>query len=213
MELTAALCSVKVSQQLKEELKCQVDEEVLWTDILGYIGNKSRRFHVFVANRVEEIQDNTLIDQWRYIESESNPADNASHGIRTAYGSRWITGPTFLWNEKSLWPANRCIQPPESNLECNDPEVKQGVALATITNADDAQISKADPLSHLDYFSNWYRAQRAVGERVRNHSITEETTNQLQVNDLEKSTTVIIKAVPSQLLQAQDENLKANATE
>ena len=74
LELTAAVCSVRISLQLRWELEYPIDQEYFWTDskvVLGYIGNESRRFHVFVANRVQEIQDNTSIDQWKHV--ESNP--------------------------------------------------------------------------------------------------------------------------------------------
>ena len=80
LELTAAVCSVRISQQLRRELEYHIDREYFWTDsnvVLGYIRNESRRFHVFVANRVQEIQDSTSIDQWKYIESKENPADEA----------------------------------------------------------------------------------------------------------------------------------------
>lgn len=35
------------------------------------------------ANRVLEIQDSTHRRLWRYVESEQNPADEASHGMKT----------------------------------------------------------------------------------------------------------------------------------
>ena len=86
LELTAAVCSVRISQQLQRELEYTIDQEYFWTDskvVLGYIANESRRFHVFVANRVQEIQENTSVDQWKYVESKQNPADEASRGLKT----------------------------------------------------------------------------------------------------------------------------------
>lgn len=83
LELTAAVCSVRISQQLRRELEYHINREYFWTDsnvVLGYISNESRRFHVFVANRVQEIQDSTSIDQWKYVESKENPADEALWG-------------------------------------------------------------------------------------------------------------------------------------
>ena len=65
-ELTAATLSVKVSKMLREELDINISSEVFWTDsqaVLGYINNDSRRFKIFVANRVQLIQDNTDIKQ------------------------------------------------------------------------------------------------------------------------------------------------------
>ena len=49
LELTAAVCSVRISQQLRRELSYHIDQEYFWTDskvVLGYISNESRRFHV-----------------------------------------------------------------------------------------------------------------------------------------------------------------------
>ena len=65
-ELTAATLSVKVLKMLREELDINISSEVFWTDsqaVLGYINNDSQRFKIFVANRVQFIQDNTDIKQ------------------------------------------------------------------------------------------------------------------------------------------------------
>ena len=62
LELTAATVSVTVSNMLKEELLYDNVEEFFWTDskvTLGYISNVARRFHTFVANRVQKIRNNT----------------------------------------------------------------------------------------------------------------------------------------------------------
>ena len=102
-ELTAAVLSVRVSEQLKRELDIEITGEVIWTDsrvVLGYIANNVRRFHVFVANHVQEIQDKSAARQWRYVDTKSNPADEASRGIRLngLTKSKWILGPDFLTN-------------------------------------------------------------------------------------------------------------------
>lgn len=58
LELTAAMVSAAVSRFLREELDLKFDQEFFWTDsqvVLGYIKNKARCFHVFVANRVKKI--------------------------------------------------------------------------------------------------------------------------------------------------------------
>ena len=59
LELSAAVVAVRVSDILKRELEVDCMQEVFWTDskiVLGYISNEARRFHVFVANRVERIK-------------------------------------------------------------------------------------------------------------------------------------------------------------
>lgn len=107
LELTAAVVSVRVSDMLRQELQYERVEEIFWTDskvVLGYIKNDSKRFHVFVANRVQEIRDQTSPSQWRHIETKCNPADDASRGITAkelVESSRWISGPEFLWMPKT----------------------------------------------------------------------------------------------------------------
>ena len=90
------------------ELEYHIKEEYFWTDsrvVLGYISNESRQFQVFVANRVQEIQENTSVDQWKYIKSKENPAEEASRGMKAHEmpESRWITGPQFLWEKEDQW--------------------------------------------------------------------------------------------------------------
>ena len=108
LELTAAVCSVRISQQIHRELEYRIDEDFYWTDskvVLGYLNNESKRFHVYVANRIQEIQDCTDKKQWRYIESKQNHTDEASRGMRARdlLDSRWILGPDFLWSKDHTW--------------------------------------------------------------------------------------------------------------
>lgn len=152
LELTAAVTSVRISDQLRRELQLENTEETFQTDskvVLGYIANESRRFHVYVANCVQEIQDKTFLKQWRYVETRSNPADDASRGICTQdiSNSKWILGPEFLWKEENQW-AEAMIgkeiiagEPPEQ-----DPEVKRVVAMATTTSA--PEVTLADRIEY-----------------------------------------------------------------
>lgn len=62
LELTADLVLVKVSSILLEELAIIKITEWFWTDnkvVFGYISNDSRRFPVFVANRIQHIRNHT----------------------------------------------------------------------------------------------------------------------------------------------------------
>ena len=111
-------------------------EEFFWTDnmaVLGYINNDARRFHVFVANRVQETREQTSPGQWHYVATKSNPADLASHGVgaQELLDSRlWWNGPDFLWNACEDW------NPPLDVLSIlpDDPELKKVSALATQTS-------------------------------------------------------------------------------
>ena len=66
LELTAALVSVRIGVILRKELEYEQITEVFWTYskvVIGYISNDARRFHTFVANRVQQIRDRTSPDQ------------------------------------------------------------------------------------------------------------------------------------------------------
>lgn len=84
LELSAAVVSVKLSVMLKKELDMKIDQEFFWSDsrvVLGYINNDARRFHIFVANRVQLIRNNSDPSQWYYVDTSENPADHASRGL------------------------------------------------------------------------------------------------------------------------------------
>ena len=158
LELTAAVVSVRISNLLKRELTLQQHvSEFFWTDskvVLGYIANESRRFHVFVANRVQKIRDSTTPEQWLYVKTDDNPADDASRGITAkelTTSARWRTGPDFLWRENHI-PDNT-----DHDIHGNDPEVKKVVVAATTSGQKNHFETE-----RLERFSSWNQARRAV---------------------------------------------------
>ncbi|XP_068707685.1 uncharacterized protein [Montipora capricornis] len=98
LELAAALVSVRVSETLSRELRYDEIKEV----VQAYIHNDARRFHTFVASRVQQIRDSTVPEQWNYVDKRNNPADDASRGLSPKdllQSSRWLQGPSFLWDQ------------------------------------------------------------------------------------------------------------------
>ena len=102
LELLAAVMASRLDKTLRKEIDIPVDESVFWTDstcVISYIQNNDKRFHTFVANRVAIIHDATSPSQWRYVDSEGNPADDASRGLTVdsvISKNCWINGPYFL---------------------------------------------------------------------------------------------------------------------
>lgn len=83
-----------------KELDVNVNEEIYYPDskvVLGYIRNDSRRFYLYVANRVQTIRNATDPRQWRYIDTANNPADLATRCMSPdkLMESRWLSGPDF----------------------------------------------------------------------------------------------------------------------
>jgi hypothetical protein len=99
MELSAAVVSTKLERMLRNELSISIDQSFFWTDstcVLRYIENKDKRFQTFVANRIATIHDASSPEQWNYVDTNSNPADEASRGVPANALQRWIQGPEFL---------------------------------------------------------------------------------------------------------------------
>ena len=69
--------------------------------------NKGRRYQTFVANRVSEISEQSSPTQWKYVETNLNPTDDASRGLTVdaiVGSNRWCMGPCFLWQNEDSWP-------------------------------------------------------------------------------------------------------------
>ena len=220
LELQAAVTSVKISQQIRQELSLDDVQEFFWSDskvVLGYIANESRRFHVFVANRVQLIQDLTSVDQWKYVETKLNPADDASRGLtpNALIASKWSTGPAFLWQKKNEWPIDENVLPDPSQVLPRDPEVKKVTVLATKSTKEELKIT-----DRLEYFSDWFRARRAIAlsllylQKLREQAFAEHNVSnkkaRLQVQDLQEAETVIIKSVQCTAFPEELKSLKSS---
>lgn len=83
LELMASVMAVRLSNIILAELDWKVNSVIFWTDsttVLQYIDNENRRFHHFVAARLEEIHQYTKPNQWRHVSGQLNPADDGSRG-------------------------------------------------------------------------------------------------------------------------------------
>lgn len=148
---------------LREELSCVNAKEYFWTDskvVLSYINNDSRRFHTFVANRLQKIHNSTTPQQWHYVPTDRNPADGASRGttVTELLRSDWFSGPMFLW--ESELPTPEQVIP---DLKIGDPEICKTQALQTSVLPTSESTSIAD---HMSKFSSWSRAVKAVARLV-----------------------------------------------
>ena len=46
--------------------------------ILYYLQNKDRNFGIYVSHRINKILENTELNKWNYVSSESNIVDQTS---------------------------------------------------------------------------------------------------------------------------------------
>ena len=119
LKLTAGVLSVKLYLLVTKELDLPNRNCVFWTDSaasLQCIQNNTKRFPVFVANRLANICEHTSTSSWKYIYvlSKLNPADFATKGISAelfSHSHAWLQGPSFLWKADDLWLAGPLVLP------------------------------------------------------------------------------------------------------
>lgn len=167
LELAAAALSVQSDKLLRNELDQLLAESVFWTDsmtVIHYIEDESKKFHTYVGNRVSYIRDASRSEQWKYVDTDSNPADDVSRGLPVhsfLSHERWLSGPEFLWQSESEWP-----QRPTSHSDplANDPEVKKIKSnLVTFRALNDGR--QLDAI--FERFSSWMSLKRFIARCIR----------------------------------------------
>ena len=112
LELMAAMVALKLTESLGQTLEIPRKDWQFWSDsmdVLHWIRGHSRHFKPFVANRVGEIQLATDPAQWRFIPTQSNPADLLTRGESVSdlvNDKKWWNGPHFLPLSPPEWPEN-----------------------------------------------------------------------------------------------------------
>ena len=165
LELQAAVLAVNVDCYLKKELRIHINKTVFWSDsqtVLAYINNQTRRFHTFVANRIQKIHDSSSADQWKYVNSASNPADDASRGLSPTEllkSERWIQGPDFLWKDQSHSPLSQTIG------EVTDDDVEVKKEITCLAASKEEEVCGLDRL--IKHYSSWIKSLRAAAWIMR----------------------------------------------
>ncbi|KAK7921993.1 hypothetical protein WMY93_008895 [Mugilogobius chulae] len=105
LELCAAVLAVEMADFIKDEIDIDIDKVTFHTDsriVLGYIHNASRRFYVYVSNRIARIRKSSHPNQWHFICTEENPADHGTRPVTATAlkDTNWFSGPAFLWRRR-----------------------------------------------------------------------------------------------------------------
>ena len=218
LELTAATLAVKIDTMLKEELEIKLQKSVFWTDstsVLRYINNKDKRFHTFVANRITAIHEGSDPEQWKYVPTKSNPADDASRGMSAddlLQSKRWMNGPEFLLQTSDTWPK---WNDDTDGITEDDVEVK-GMAQSNSVN-----ISNERGMTSLIFlhFSSWNRLKKAISWilRYKHWLLRNVRRNQtfplskcITVSDIKEAEDAIIQCVQRECFAEEFQSLQSS---
>lgn len=165
LELQAATLGARFASTIAQRHDHHIDKRVFWSDsqtVLSWLRSDPRKYRQYVAFRLGEILDSTDVDEWRWIPTKNNVADDATKWQRApdlSTTSRWFTGPEFLHQDEKLWPTITVDSP---NLELD--EIRPILA----------HVKLDVPCTvNIRYFSNWkrlYNAQACLLRCARNIS-------------------------------------------
>ena len=102
------MLATRLKVSVSEQLKFRVNKTYFWTDsqiTLKYIKNESKRFPIFVMNRLYEIRANSDTTEWNYVPDEMNPAEHCArytHFRQLMSQTSWIDGPKCLKDSSSF---------------------------------------------------------------------------------------------------------------
>lgn len=151
LELQAALLGVRLAQTICSEHRGQVSRRVFWSDsktVLAWIKSDSRKFKAFVSHRLGEIAEHTHVNEWRWVPTAFNVADDATRPVSSSL-DRWWRGPSFLKDREETWPQidESQFALTEINLELRPRETLQNVNFILLS---------------AERFSTWQRLLRVT---------------------------------------------------
>ena len=178
LELMAAILGYRLTEKITKLLDVSMSTVTFWTDsmdVVHWVRGQSRAYKPFVANRISELQSNTVPDQWRFVPGKLNPADVATRGMYAGdlIGENpWFDGPGYLKLDESVWPETKLVQ--GYKLE----EVKKEVVIA------DCNVAVSESMFiDCEKFSTWIRLVRTVGWLMRLCRLTRSKVKGLAVSD------------------------------
>ncbi|KAI3361664.1 hypothetical protein L3Q82_002030 [Scortum barcoo] len=222
LELCAAVLAVELYELISEEMDTVMDAVKFFTDskiVLGYIYNSTRRFYVYVSNRVNRIRRSTHPNQWNYVPTDSNPADHATRFITAAQlqHSNWFSGPTFLYQDKAA-------EMPESNLfTLVEPEADEEIRPEVVTLATKASESHLGS-QRWERCSSWRKLCRTVARLIHVAASFKGKSNNTEkkgwkcfketpnINELSQARAVIIRSVQHKVFKEELKCVKNGQT-
>ena len=170
LELQGVVTASRLTEALLPELDkvLKVTRIFLWSDstiVCAWVRSESGKFATFVANRVAEIQENTVRHadvpcQLRHVKGIQNPSDLLTRGLgaQEFLDSKdfWLNGPEWLRQTEDHWPAEVVFE-----LDPGNPATREELRPAVRPNEDEATalLSVSQEQSFRSYlaekFSSW----------------------------------------------------------
>ena len=165
LELMGALTGLRLTLKICAALELPRNKATFWVDSVNvgfWVQGQSRNFKPFVSHRVGEIHDESSPDQWRYVPTKLNPADQGTRGASVQELIKddcWWYGPSFLKIREDEWPERKFGKAPEAYKEVKSEKREQFVEKELSINAQSYYGETVTPKSTPNpmEYSKWYR--------------------------------------------------------
>ena len=156
------MAAVRVDVFLRKELMVPIENSFFWSDsmaVLKSIANSKKKFPVYVANRLAEIERNSQLANWRFVPTKLNPAEEVSRDLsvnKFIKKSIWLSGPEFLRNCSEEWP--------KQEVTMKDSQETSAVASAVMTERPSANMDEQLPAVDrlISHYSDLHRLKRGT---------------------------------------------------
>lgn len=125
LELRGAVILAQLIKAVAGDLSIPCGSIFTWCDsaaVLGWINHEPSRLKTYVSNRITKIKTLVPPCEWRYVSTDTNPADLITRGVNSSRLSQtelWWQGPPWLSLDPFSWPHRADI-----NLDRELPELK-----------------------------------------------------------------------------------------
>ncbi|XP_047032788.1 uncharacterized protein LOC124639459 isoform X3 [Helicoverpa zea] len=220
LELCGALLGARLCAKVQSSITLPITRCQFWCDstiVLSWLAMSPNVLKPFVRNRVNEIQESTAGHTWSYVPSRFNPADLVSRGLKAdliSECSLWWSGPEFLLNDETHWPAM-----PNKAMKQDLPEVitsnftDHSFLTDTQKHAQHTNTSLIHTLLHK--YSNINRLQRVVAYILRFYNNVKnkiKDKNPLSIKELQDSLNFILRQAQMEMFSKEYDILKAGKT-
>lgn len=154
MELQAAVLGSRLASAIVSGHTILINKRVFWSDsktVLCWLRGDPKRFRQFVSLRIGEILENTMVNEWKWIPTNENVADDATKWQSVpdvGPKGRWFNGPGFLLLPEASWP----VETNQTKLKVDDDELRPCLTHTS--------VPKSLSMINVDRFSSWRRLLR-----------------------------------------------------
>lgn len=108
LELEAALLLTKLVHRVCTTMRLKLENAFFFSDakiVLSWLAKSPEKWQPFVSNRVRKIKALTSENQWFYVNTQVNPADLGTRGMKVQpflESTLWRNGPEFLHTNETF---------------------------------------------------------------------------------------------------------------